>query len=130
MRKPYVFAGLGLLVVVVVIISTYGAPVPIRTGAVYPNADPNRVGCYMSGVSGELVDDPTAGVSVTNSLGGQQALVTWPIGWTGRRTLFGVSIIDKHGNVAYRTGTHVDMMGGYSPDGSFLPCSLELIPSS
>jgi hypothetical protein len=129
MRKPYVAAGLGLLVVAAVIIATYGVPVPIKTGAVYPGQDPSRVGCYTSGVSGELVDDPTAGTAIIDSMGGQRALVTWPVGWTGRRTLFGVSVIDKRGNVAYRTGTHVDLMGGYwYVDNSFLACGIELIP--
>jgi hypothetical protein len=126
MRKPFVVAGASLLVVAAVLaIVSYGVPTPLKTGPA--PADPRYVSCYTSGVSGELVDDPTAGTAIIDTMNGQRELVTWPAGWSARRTLFGVQVADKQGNVKYRTGTYVDLMGGYwYVDNSFLACGISL----
>ena len=121
MNKPYLYAGVGLLVLTVAIAS-HGVPTPLKTGSLYPDASPGIVGCYTSGVSGELVDDPGAGTAIISSFSGQRALVTWPIGWTGRRSLFGVLVIDSRGQVVARTGMYVNLSGGYWRDHSFLTC--------
>jgi hypothetical protein len=121
-NKPYVFAGLGLLGVVAVIVATYGVPVTIKT------PDPNySEGCYTSGTTGDLVTDSTAGTAIIES-SGRRVVVTWPGGWSGRSSWRGVEVINRRGQIAYRTGTHVNLMGGYSyVDGSFLVCGLEPI---
>jgi len=124
MRKPLVFAGVGLLVLAgSLAIVSCGTPTPLKTGSLYPDASPGMVGCYTSGVSGELLDDPVAGTAIIDSMDGQRVLVTWPIGWTARRSPLGVSVIDGRGQVVARTGTHVNLSGGYwYVDNSFLAC--------
>ena len=121
MRKPPLFAGVALLVLAGAG-ATYGIPVPLKTGSVYPNSDPALVGCYLSSASGELVDDPTAGTAILDGFTHQRALVTWPIGWSARRSLFGVSVVNSRGEVVATTGTRVSLSGGYWTDGSFLTC--------
>ena len=121
MNTRFIGAGLGLLVLAAAI-AFFGIPVAIKTGSLYPDADPTRIGCYTSGVSGELVDDPSAGTAIIDGMSGRRTLVTWPIGWTGRNSLFGTSVINSRGEVIARTGTHVNLSGGYWTDGSFLAC--------
>ncbi len=118
--------GVGLLVLAgALAVVSYGVPAPLKTGSLYPNADPRYVGCYTSGVSGELVEDPGAGTAIIDGLSHQRALVTWPIGWTARRSAFGVSVVNLQGDVVAWTGTHVNLSGGYwYVDGSFLACSV------
>ena len=84
--------------------------------------------CYTSGVAGDLVIDPTAGgIAVIDLMSGRGSVVRWPTGWTGRSSGSEVKIINRKGQVAYRTGSHVDLMGGYGPDGIFQVCGLEPI---
>jgi hypothetical protein len=122
MNKPYVYSGLGLLALTAVV-ATYGVPVTIKTGTLVPDAAPGMISCYTSGTSGELVSDPAAGTAIIEAYGGNRVAVTWPIGWTGRMSLLGVSVIDERGQVVARTGTHVNLTGGYWRDGSFLACA-------
>jgi hypothetical protein len=125
MNKRLVVAGVGLLVLAAAIaIASYGVPTPLKTGSLNPDAPPGSVGCYTSGVSGELLDDPGAGTAIIDSMDGRRVLVTWPIGWTARRALFGgTQVIDERGMVVARTGTRVYLMGGYwYVDNSFLTC--------
>jgi len=93
--------------------------VAIRTGSV--STDP-RAGCYTSGTTGDLVTDPVSGVAIIER-GGRRVAVTWPPGWTGRRSGSEVEILTSNGDVHMRTGTHVSLLGGYwYVDGSFLTC--------
>jgi hypothetical protein len=122
MNKPYLYAGLGLLALAAVI-GSCGIPVTIKTGSLSPDSDPNLVGCYTSGTTGNLVTDPDAGTAIIEDNGERRIAVTWPIGWTGRRSWFGVEVLNKKGEVVTRTGTHVSLMGGYwYVDDSFLTC--------
>jgi len=120
-NKPYVVAGLGLLALATVL-SVYGVPTGLKTGTLYTNEPEGMVGCYTSGTSGELVTDSDSGTAIIEDRSGRRVAVTWPIGWSARSSLFGVSVLDKQGNVNARTGTHVYLMGGYWQDESFLTC--------
>ncbi len=111
----------GSLLLALAVVAYLVMPVTLKTGALYPDAQPGTVGCYTSGTSGELVTDPSAGTAIIES-DGRRVPVTWPIGWTGRRSLGAMDIVDQGGNVVARTGTHVNLMGGYWLDGSFLTC--------
>ena len=60
---------------------------------------------------------------------GGRDVVTWPNGWTARSAGSEVEILNRKGQVAYRTGTHVNLMGGYSNvDELFVVCGMELAP--
>ncbi len=104
--------------------STVTAPVTLKT------LDPtSQEGCYLMGVAGDLVTDPSAGTAITDDTFGGRVVLTWPNGWTARSSGSEVEILNRKGQVAYRTGTHVNLMGGYSNvDESFVVCGLELIP--
>jgi hypothetical protein len=83
--------------------------------------------CYLMGVAGDLVTDPTAGTAIIDR--GGRTVLTWPNGWTARSSGSEVEVLNRNGQVAYRTGTHVDLMGGFSHDNeSFVVCWLELVP--
>jgi hypothetical protein len=124
MRKPLLLAGVGFLALAGASYScgVPGIPVAPKTGSTMPGADPRYVGCYLSSASGELVEDPAAGTAIFDGFTHQRAPVTWPIGWTGRRTLFGVAVVNDRGWVVATTGRRVNLSGGYGPDGSFITC--------
>ena len=115
-RRGLLAAGLGLAVFAIVLAGWSFVSVPIRTGTLS-----GGVGCYTSGTSGELVADPVSGVAIIER-GGRRVAVTWPPGWTARRSVLDVEIVTAAGDVHMRTGTHVELMGGYWQDGSFLTC--------
>jgi acyl dehydratase len=125
MSKRLVSLGVGLLVLAAALaVVSYGTPTPIKTGSLYPDASPGMVGCYTSGASGELVEDPAAGTAIVDGFSHQRAPVTWPTTWSARRTLLGVEVIDERGQIVARTGTYVNLSGGYWHDGSFLACTV------
>ena len=121
MDLRYVSAGLGLLAVTGVI-AIYGIPSTLKTGSINPDAPPGSVGCYTSGTSGQLVADDAAGTAIIETGSGRRYAVTWPLGYTGRRSWGGLEVIDTRGNVVTRTGDRVNMSGGFWTDGSFLAC--------
>ncbi len=100
--------------------SPVGSPVAIRT---------MDTTCYTSGIDGDLVTDPVAGTAVTGSFYGGRVTLAWPRGYMGRRTGGEVEVIDRHGNVAYRTGTRVSLLGGFGQSGDFEVCGLEMLNS-
>ncbi len=122
MNNRFVTAGLGLLLIIGAIAATYGIPTPLRTGSLYPDAPPGSVGCYTSGTSGELVVDGVTGTAIIETQSGRRYAVTWPLGYTGRRSLWGVTVVDDRGNDVTHTGSVVNMSGGFWTDGSFLSC--------
>ena len=122
MNNRFVAAGLGLLVITVVLAATYGIPTPLRTGSLNPDAPPGTTGCYTSGTSGELVVDGVAGTAIIETGSGRRSAVTWPLGYTGRWSLWGIAVIDSQGNEVTHTGSVVNMSGGFWTDGSFLAC--------
>jgi hypothetical protein len=122
MNKRYVAAGLGLLALTG-ILATCGTPVALKTGSLYPDASPGMVGCYTSGISGQLVADDAAGTAIIDSQSGHRYAVTWPPGYTGRSRLGEVEVVRGWGTVVVaRTGSRVNMSGGFWTDGSFLAC--------
>jgi hypothetical protein len=104
--------------------ASINSPVTIKT------LDPtSQEGCYTMGVAGNLVTDPAAGTAIIWDMSGHREVVTWPNGWTARSAGSEVEVLNRKGQVAYRTGTRVDLMGGFSNvDNSFVVCNLELIP--
>ena len=121
MDRRFVYAGLGLLAVATVLAATWGVPVTLRTGSLSSN--PAMVECYTSGILGDLVTDDAAGTAILDPQeNGRRVPVTWPLGWTGRRTVSGVEVLDTSGNVKARTGTRIYLMGGSWTDDSFLTC--------
>ncbi len=123
MDKHLIGGGLGLLALAAILaLGPFGRSVTLKTGSLYPDAPPGMIGCYTSGTSGQLVVDDVAGTAVIDAQSGHRYAVTWPIGYTGRSSLGGVEVIDGRGNVVTRTGSWVDMSGGYWTDGSFLAC--------
>ena len=103
---------------------TINSPVTIKT------LDPtSQEGCYVMGVAGDLVTDLTAGTAIIWDMTGHREVVTWPNRWTARSSGSEVEVLNRKGQVAYRTGTHVNLSGGFSNvDNSFVVCGLELIP--
>ena len=67
---------------------------------------------------------PGGGTAIIDARSGRRSLVTWPVGWTARRSPFGVSVCDSRGQVVARTGTYVNPSGGNWSDGSFLACAV------
>lgn len=123
MDKRFIGAGLGLLALAAILaFGPFGHSVTLKTGSLYPDASPGMIGCYTSGISGQLVVDDVAGTAVIEGSSGHRYAVTWPIGYTGRSSWGGVEVIGGRGQVVTRTGNWVNMSGGYWTDGSFLAC--------
>lgn len=112
MHKPYIYAGVGLLAISGVLASC-GSPVALRTDAEV---------CHTSGIDGDLVPDAEAGTAIVDTRYGQRHPIAWPRGYTARNSLSGVEVVNSQGEVVARTGTHVSLLGGVSPDGSFEAC--------
>jgi hypothetical protein len=81
------------------------------------------VGCYTNFALGQLVEDPASGTAIVEM--GRRTPVMWPAGYTGRRSVWEVEIADSWGRVVARTGTRVQIEGGYI-DGAFLACGYVL----
>ena len=124
MRDLRLCSGMVALALAFTVSACGGSSVTIKT------LDPtSQESCYAMGVAGNLVTDPTAGTAVIDDMSGHRDVVTWPHDWTARSSGSEVEILDRKGRVAYRTGTRVNLMGGFSHvDGSFVVCGLELIP--
>ncbi len=92
-------------------------PVPLLTAP-----DDGMVGCYTSGADGVLTVDPTYGTAIVEHEA--PVPVMWPRGYTGRRSISGVEVVDQSGHVVARTGTRVRIGGGYTGDAprAFLAC--------
>jgi hypothetical protein len=111
------------------VVACGGSSVNINSPVTIKTLDPtSQEGCYAMGVAGDLVTDPSAGTAITDDTGGRVVL-TWPNGWTARSSGSEVEVLNRKGQVTYRTGMHVNLMGGFSRvDDSFVVCNLELIP--
>jgi len=81
------------------------------------------VGCYTNFALGELVDDPASGTAIVEN--DRRTPVMWPAGYTGRRSVWDVEVADASGHVVARTGTRVQIEGGYT-GGAFLACGYVL----
>jgi hypothetical protein len=81
------------------------------------------VGCYTNFALGQLVEDPASGTAIVEM--GRRTPVMWPAGYTGRRSVWDVEVADTWGRVVARTGTRVQIEGGYV-DGAFRACGYVL----
>lgn len=121
MDTRYLYPGLGLLAVAALLATITGGSATIKTGGLTDN--PDDVACYTSGISGTLVTDFGAGTAIVDDTNGRRTVVTWPLLWTGRSSGLEIEIVNRSGKVVARTGTHVNLMGGFwYVDDSFLTC--------
>jgi len=124
MLKSRVYPGLVLLALTAAIAACGSTSVPVSIRTMDAGID----SCYTTGADGDLVTDTVSGTAIISDMGGQRAAVDWPNGWSGRSSGSGVEVLDKHGRVYARTGTHVSLMGIYNQAGDFEVCHLETIP--
>jgi hypothetical protein len=104
--------------------------VPLRTTADQgPGA---QTGCYLANTTGLLIADEAAGTRiVSEDMAKSTVPVTWPVGFTARRSLFGqVDVLDRNGHVVATTGNRYELLGGYATDGAWLACSDGVYPPS
>jgi hypothetical protein len=105
------------LVLLAAIAVSFLWPVPLLTAP-----DDGMVGCYTSGTSGVLTTDATYGTAIIEN---EAAIpVMWPHGFTGRNSGYQVEVVDTSGHVVARTGTRVQIGGGYTGENprAFLAC--------
>lgn len=102
--------------------------VPLRTTAALRPGE--TVGCYAANTTGQLIADAAAGTAiVSEDMAKTTAPVTWPAGYTARRTLLGqVEVLDEGGRTAAITGNRYELLGGYASDGSWLACRDGVLP--
>lgn len=118
-----------ILVGIALLLLAYGLRVPVdllTADEVYAD-DPERIVCYTSGTSGELVVDESAGTAVIEqrtNVEPRRVIVIWPAGYTARRSWANVEVLNPQGAVRATTGTSVRLVGGYPsyPDNAFLAC--------
>jgi hypothetical protein len=99
------------------VVTSFLWPVPLWTAP-----DEEMVGCYTSGTSGVLTTDSTYGTAIIER--DARVPVMWPHGYSGRRSVTAVEVVDASGHVVARTGTRVQIGGGYTGDAprAFLAC--------
>ena len=76
---------------------------------------------------GELVLDPVYGTAIVEA--DRPTPIMWPEGYTGRKSVWDVEIVDESGHVVARTGTTVQIEGAYSGVNpfSFIACGYVLV---
>jgi hypothetical protein len=80
--------------------------------------------------TGTLVASPQSGLAIR---GGEEATVTeveWPFGYTARREVTGLVLVDSAGTAVAREGDVIQMGGGSGADGVFHACpgSISVVP--
>jgi hypothetical protein len=105
------------LVLLGAIAASFLWPVPLLTAP-----DDGMVGCFTSGTHGVLLADATYGTTLIEH--DAAVPVMWPHGFTGRHSGFQVEVVDTSGHVVARTGTRVQIDGGYTGENprAFLAC--------
>ena len=101
-----------------------GSPVQLWTGS---------SSCYLSNARGELVADDSVGVAIIEKSAGNPDRTTkirWPGEFTARRSGSEVDVLDRRGIVVARTGTRMELQGGYGVDGGFEVCGLTFLDGS
>ena len=81
------------------------------------------VGCYTNFAMGLLEFDLAAGAAIVEN--NRRTPVMWPTGYSGRQSGWEVEIADVSGHVVARTGTRVQIEGGYT-GGAFFACGYVL----
>ena len=85
--------------------------------------------CYTFYTKGELVVDKAAGVAIIEVSPGNPAKampIVWPPGYTGRESGSDVEVLDGRGLVVARTGTRMEIQGGYGV-GGFVVCGMTML---
>ncbi len=122
-------AGAALLVGLALYLAISGpltSPVALRT------SDHLGGECFLANTTGRLIADEEAGTAiVSEDMSRTTVPVTWPVGFTGRRTLFGqVNVLDTRGQVVAQTGNRYELLGGYTSDNTWLACIDGVYPPS
>ncbi|MEO8502124.1 MAG: hypothetical protein ABI565_14485 [Vicinamibacteria bacterium] len=123
MRPARAFSTLVLSAVFVAACGVTGVgneTVPLRTSS--------KPACYAGLWGGGLAFDPGTNTFTFTPDSYGSVPVEWPSSWTGRRSGSEVEILNRHGEVLYRTGTRVHLQGGSdytAADHAFLACSIE-----
>jgi hypothetical protein len=81
------------------------------------------VGCYTNFALGQLEFDSASGTAIVEN--DRRTPVKWPEGYTARQSGWEVEVADASGHVVARTGTRVQIEGGYT-GGSFYACGYVL----
>jgi hypothetical protein len=81
--------------------------------------------CDDALASGRLVVDPETGLALSDATG-RRTGVLWPYGYSARRDLTSVALLDNTGhtaNVLAREGDFITISGGTGSDGLFAACA-------
>src|SRR5215211_674057 len=121
MRLRTSLLGVALLVSVV---AGCGSPVAIRTQPAPLSA------CMDALATGILVASNLSGLAIR---GGDEAIVTeveWPFGYTARRDMTGLALVDSGGSDIAHEGELIQVGGGSGADGVFHACpgSIAVVP--
>jgi hypothetical protein len=73
--------------------------------------------CHTSFTIGTLVPDAQMGTAIVEDSGGRTVPVLWPAGFSGRRVIGAIEVLNQDGKVIARTGEHYKFEGGYDEDG-------------
>ena len=93
-----------------------GEPVKLAT-------NPTGQGCFLASTIGLLIPDRVAGTAIVQEdMGKATVPVSWPAGYTGRRSGNDIEVVDSAGHVVARTGQRMKLLGGYG-DGTWVACT-------
>ena len=86
--------------------------------------------CDLALISGRLVTSAQSGLAVVDSTG-HVTEVLWPFGYTARRGVSGVELVDEMGAVVAREGDLVEMGGGLGANDVWSACpgSVTVVPA-
>ena len=100
-----------------------GCSVQLRTAPAPVN------GCDDALLSGRLVTSAQSGLAVVDSTG-HVTEVLWPSGYSARRGISGIELVDEKGGVVAREGDFVEMGGGLGANDVWNACagSVTVVP--
>ena len=119
-RRIYFGSGF-LLLALALTISVAGWPVGLPVKLLTGTREPGE--CLAANTTGLLIVDPKAGTAIVQEdMAEQTAPVSWPAGFTGRKSWSQVEVLDTAGHVVARTGQRYELLGGYNVDGTWAAC--------
>ncbi len=101
-------------------------PTPDPAGIAVPTQAPQPAGtaraCPASFIEGRLVADPRWGIALVDNDGTTREVI-WPYGYSARRDVAHVVLLDATGSIVAQTGNLVHVDGGETgADGAWLAC--------
>jgi hypothetical protein len=113
---------IGALALLVVVVG--GCSVQLKTAAAPVQACEDALG------SGRLVANAQSGLGFADPAGAATPIL-WPFGYSARRGVSGLEILDETGVVVAREGDFVQAGGGTGNDGFFAVCagSVQVVPA-